>query len=37
VEIVQGVSHGTWAAAKVKATTDELLEEQAAVTELIGA
>ena len=37
VEIVQGVSHGAWAAAKVEATTNELLEERAAVAELIGA
>jgi malate dehydrogenase len=37
VEIVQGLSHGPWAAAKVQATTDELLEERAAVAELIEA
>lgn len=37
VEIVQGVSHGEWARAKLAATTDELLEERAAVTELVEA
>jgi malate dehydrogenase len=37
VEIVQGIEHGAWAAQKVRATTDELLEEREAVTELIGA
>ncbi|MEO8247173.1 MAG: malate dehydrogenase [Chloroflexota bacterium] len=37
VEIVQGIAHGEWAAQKVRATTDELLEERDAVTELIGA
>ena len=37
VEIVQGISHGAWAAAKVRATTDELLEERAAVQELLDA
>jgi malate dehydrogenase len=37
VEIVQGIDHGEWAAQKVRATTDELLEEREAVAELIGA
>ena len=37
VEIVSGIEHGEWAAQKVRATTDELLEERDAVTELIGA
>ena len=36
VEIVQGITHGTWASTKVEATTNELLEERAAVAELIG-
>jgi malate dehydrogenase len=36
VEIVQGISHGTWASTKVEATTNELLEERTAVAELIG-
>jgi malate dehydrogenase len=36
VEIVQGISHGAWAATKVEATTNELLDERAAVAELIG-
>ncbi len=37
VEVVQGISHGEWAAARVRATTDELLEERAAVQELLDA
>ena len=37
VEIVQGISHGEWAAAKLSATTGELLEERAAVAEMVGA
>ena len=37
VEIVQGIDHGEWAAARIRATIDELLEERAAVTELVAA
>jgi malate dehydrogenase len=37
VEIVPGITHGEWAAARIRATTEELLEERAAVAELIGA
>ncbi len=37
VEIVQGISHGEWAAAKIAATTAELEEERAAVVELLAA
>lgn len=37
VEIVQGISHGEWAAERIRITTDELLEERAAVTDLVAA
>jgi malate dehydrogenase len=37
VEIAQGISHGEWARAKLTATTDELLEERAAVMEMVEA
>jgi malate dehydrogenase len=36
VEIVQGIEHGEWAQAKIDATRDELLEERAAVQELVA-
>jgi len=36
VEIVQGIEHGDFARAKVEATTAELLEERAAVEELLA-
>jgi malate dehydrogenase len=36
VEIVQGIRHGEFARAKVAATTDELLEERAAVEGLVA-
>jgi malate dehydrogenase len=36
VEIVQGIEHGAWAQSKVDATRDELLEERAAVQELLA-
>jgi malate dehydrogenase len=35
VEIVQGFEHDDWAASKIQATLDELLEEREAVRELI--
>jgi malate dehydrogenase len=35
VEIVQGMSHGEWAQARIDATRDELLEEREAVKDLI--
>jgi malate dehydrogenase len=37
VEIVQGIEHGPFARAKIEATTAELLEERAAVEELLPA
>jgi malate dehydrogenase len=36
VEIVQGIEHGQFARSKLEATTAELLEERAAVEELLG-
>jgi malate dehydrogenase len=36
VEIVQGIDHGDFARAKIEATTAELLEERAAVAELLA-
>ena len=36
VEIVQGIEHGEFARGKIAATTDELLEERAAVAELLA-
>ena len=36
VEIVQGIEHGAFARSKLEATTAELLEERAAVEELLG-
>jgi malate dehydrogenase len=36
LEVVQGIEHGAWAQSKIDATRDELLEERAAVTELIA-
>ena len=36
VEIVQGIEHGGFARAKIEATTAELLEERAAVAELLA-
>jgi malate dehydrogenase len=36
VEIVQGIEHGEFAQEKIAATTDELLEERAAVEELLA-
>ncbi len=36
VEIVQGIEHGAFAREKVEATTAELLEERAAVEDLLG-
>jgi malate dehydrogenase len=36
VEVVQGITHGAWAQAKVNATLAELLEERDAVKELIS-
>jgi malate dehydrogenase len=36
VEIVQGIEHGEFARGKIAATTAELLEERAAVEELLG-
>ena len=35
VEIVQGIEHGEWAAGKVRATLDELIEERDAVKDLL--
>jgi malate dehydrogenase len=35
VEIVQGVTHGSWAQSKIDATRDELLEEREAVKDLL--
>jgi malate dehydrogenase len=35
VSIVQGVEHGEWAAGRVRATLDELLEERDAVKDLL--
>jgi malate dehydrogenase len=35
VEIVQGITHGSWAQSKVDATRDELLEEREAVKDLL--
>jgi hypothetical protein len=36
VEIVQGIEHGEFAAGKIGETTAELLEERAAVEELLA-
>ena len=36
VEIVQGIEHGPFAQSKIEATTAELLEERAAVEDLLG-
>ena len=36
VEIVQGVEHGDFARERIRATTEELLEERAAVAELLA-
>lgn len=36
VEIVQGIEHGDYARSKIAATTDELLEERAAVEDLLA-
>ena len=36
VEIVQGIEHGEFARSKIQATTTELLEERAAVEDLLG-
>jgi malate dehydrogenase len=36
VEIVQGIEHGDFAGSKIEATTQELLEERAAVEELLA-
>jgi len=36
VEIVQGIEHGDFARSRIEATTTELLEERAAVEELLG-
>ncbi len=36
VEIVQGIEHGDFARSKITATTDELLEERAAVEDLLA-
>ena len=36
VEIVQGIEHGAFARARIEATTAELLEERAAVEELVA-
>jgi malate dehydrogenase len=36
VEIVQGIEHGAFARSKIEATTAELLEERAAVEELLA-
>jgi malate dehydrogenase len=36
VEIVQGIEHGSFAQAKIEATTAELLEERAAVEDLLA-
>jgi hypothetical protein len=36
VEIVQGIEHGDFARGKIEATTAELLEERAAVEDLLG-
>jgi len=36
VEIVQGIEHGDFARSKIVATTDELLEERAAVEDLLA-
>ncbi|HEX5038845.1 MAG TPA: malate dehydrogenase [Candidatus Limnocylindria bacterium] len=36
VEIVEGIEHGKFARQKIEATTNELLEERAAVEELLG-
>ena len=36
VEIVQGIEHGEFARQRIAATTNELLEERAAVEELLG-
>ncbi|HET6379544.1 MAG TPA: malate dehydrogenase [candidate division Zixibacteria bacterium] len=36
VEIVQGIEHNAWAQARIDATRDELLEERAAVEELVA-
>ncbi len=36
VEIVQGIEHGEFARSRIKATTDELLEERDAVSELLA-
>jgi malate dehydrogenase len=36
VEIVQGIEHGEFARSKIRATTDELLEERAAVEDLLA-
>jgi malate dehydrogenase len=36
LEIVQGIEHGAFAQEKIAATTNELLEERAAVEELLG-
>ena len=36
VEIVQGIEHGEFARSKLEATTAELLEERAAIEELLG-
>jgi malate dehydrogenase len=35
VSIVQGIEHGEWAQARVQATLEELLEERAAVKDLL--
>jgi malate dehydrogenase len=36
VEVVQGVEHGDFASARIEVTTTELLEERAAVEDLLG-
>jgi malate dehydrogenase len=36
VDIVQGIEHGEFARQRIEATTNELLEERAAVEELLG-
>ena len=36
VEIVQGIEHDDFARSKIEATTQELLEERAAVEELLA-
>jgi hypothetical protein len=35
VEIVQGISHGEWARARIEATLNELIEERDAVQDLL--